>query len=120
MKTSRVSTLGAQADAKTVDLGDDRLLVEKLHAATAHGDQEHRDWLLAAYKAFFAGKPVPAPRGSGRKEKLIREQADRIATLRGLLERIADIENGVGYDPAQALIEIAGIASAALSLEDRK
>lgn len=36
-----------------------------IFAAIAHGDQEHRDWLLEALEAIFAGNSVPPPRGKG-------------------------------------------------------
>jgi NTP pyrophosphatase (non-canonical NTP hydrolase) len=46
-------------------------LVERLHIAIAHGDEEHRAWLKEAIEAHFAGKPVPEPRGQGTKEATI-------------------------------------------------
>lgn len=61
-------------------------LVERLHSAIKHGDQDHRDWLLEAIGAFFVGQPIPEPRGKGNKEaEITRLQADN-ADLRALLE----------------------------------
>ena len=38
-----------------------------------HGDQEHREWLTEAFQCAWEGKPVPAPRGSGTKDRLYKE-----------------------------------------------
>jgi hypothetical protein len=54
-----------------ISTGDDAGLVERLWLATKHGDEEHQAWLRDAYTAFFAGEPVPEPRGQGRKEAAI-------------------------------------------------
>lgn len=56
----------AGASVREADVG-------RLFAALKHGDQDHQDWLREAIKAHFAGKPVPAPRGQGNKEKRIAE-----------------------------------------------
>lgn len=60
-------------------------LVERLWAATAHGDEEHRVWLREAYDAFFANRPVPAPRGRGKKEARILALEAEIQKLREAL-----------------------------------
>jgi hypothetical protein len=62
-------------------------LIERLHAATAHGDDDHRVWLLEAYTAFFAGEPVPEPRGTGNKEARIAALEIENAQLRTALSR---------------------------------
>jgi hypothetical protein len=48
-------------------------IIESLHAAIAHGDEDHRAWLKDAINAHFAGQPIPAPRGMGTKERRIAE-----------------------------------------------
>jgi hypothetical protein len=58
-------------------------LVERLWSATKHGDEDHHTWLRDAYTAFFAGEPVPAPRGRGNKEARIAELEAQVAALRG-------------------------------------
>ena len=40
---------------------------DSLFDAIAHGDADHRAWLLEAINAHFGGKPVPGPRGQGRQ-----------------------------------------------------
>ena len=40
-------------------------LSDRLFRAIEHGDQEHREWLREALDCFFAGQPVPPPRGGG-------------------------------------------------------
>jgi hypothetical protein len=45
----------------------DQETIDRLYAAIAHGDDEHRAWLREAVDNFFAGKPVPPPRGKGTK-----------------------------------------------------
>jgi hypothetical protein len=37
--------------------------IATLHAAIAHGSEEHRAWLKKAIDDHFAGRPVEAPRG---------------------------------------------------------
>lgn len=51
---------------------------DALFEAIKHGDADHQRWLRDALTAWFAGKPVPAPYGSGSKEA-------RIATLEAAL-----------------------------------
>jgi hypothetical protein len=65
-------------------------LVERLFLALKHGDQDHQDWLREAITAFYADQPVPAPRGSGNKER-------RIATLEAALKQAAlDLHEAAG------------------------
>lgn len=61
-------------------------LCERLFAAIAHGDEDHRAWLREAIDAFFSGQSVPAPRGQGTKEA-------EIARLSALVE---EMEGGLG------------------------
>lgn len=51
-----------------------------LWEAIKHGDEDHQLWLAEAIDAFFSGKPVPLPRGGGRKEAEIKR-------LEALLEK---------------------------------
>jgi hypothetical protein len=55
---SRLEAVKAERDAQVLAFAE----------AVLHGDNEHRDWLLAAAKAFVAGGPVPPPNGKGRAE----------------------------------------------------
>ena len=47
-----------------------------------HGDDEHREWLEEAVYAWASGNDIPAPRGSGTKDRLYKE----IETLKQKLE----------------------------------
>lgn len=60
--------------------------IEVLLEGLLHGDNEHKEWLTEAVYAWVEGKPMPAPRGSGTKDKLYKE-----------IERLKNIikENGV-------------------------
>jgi hypothetical protein len=64
--THALATLPSSSEAQ-------RDKVSTLFAAIQHGDKDHRAWLKEAIDAHFAGNPVPAPRGSGRKEQRIAE-----------------------------------------------
>ena len=71
-------------DLHTVTLATaapEKEIVGRLWRATAHGDDDHRAWLLEAYTAFFAGQPVPAPRGLGNKEARIKELEAQVTAL---------------------------------------
>lgn len=87
---------------------------ERLFEAIQHGDDEHRAWLKEAITAFFAGEPVPQPRGKGTKERLLAEagererggtyfQAMKAATdeIERLREALADINRPMGNPPHQ-------------------
>lgn len=63
-------------------------LVERLWLATKHGDADHQQWLRDAFTAFFAGQPVPAPRGKGNKEALIASLSDTASTLQSDNDRL--------------------------------
>jgi hypothetical protein len=56
--------------------------ITRLWTALAHGDDDHREWLREAIEAFFTDQPIPAPYGSGNKERLIHDLQDEIITLR--------------------------------------
>lgn len=89
-------------------------LVERLFAATAHGDEDHRAWLLEAYTAFFADRPVPAPRGKGNKEAEI----ERLREALGMIDR--ELERAESYHSALALAENIKLITDAALTEGRK
>jgi hypothetical protein len=67
-------------DSLLSTLSAHKALIGSLFDAIQHGDLEHRAWLKEAIAAHFNGDPVPAPRGSSRKEA-------EIARLKALIEK---------------------------------
>lgn len=57
----------------------EEVLAEKLFHDLKHGDEDHQAWLREAILASLLDRPIPEPRGQGRKEA-------RIAELEALLE----------------------------------
>jgi hypothetical protein len=94
--------------------GDDAGLVERLWLATKHGDEEHQAWLRDAYAAFFAGQPVPEPRGQGRKEAAILSLTARNKALEEALREI------IARGPERLGMTAREIASAALNHQDNR
>jgi hypothetical protein len=60
-----------------------------LFTALKHGDDEHQAWLKEAIDAYAAGRPIPAVRGLGTKEKRIAELEARVSDVdERMLERM--------------------------------
>lgn len=63
--------------------------VYDLHGAIAHGDDEHRAWLLDAILAFSEGCPIPAPRGSFTLRARVADLEADLRTLRADFDRVS-------------------------------
>ncbi len=92
----------------------------RLYKTIKHGDKEHRAWLREACDCFFAGKPVPPPRGRGSRETTEAER-DR---LQARVEELEAEQAGVkalldGIHRRDVKIAEAMRERAAKHLEDR-
>ncbi len=92
------------------------VMVARLFDALKHGDDEHRAWLKGAINAFFEGRPIPAPRGSGNKAARITAlEADKAALVEALEQQadgssmIAALLNGQKSAVAASLIGMSNI-----------
>lgn len=56
--------------------------VKDLYEYLKHGDKDHQEWLLEAIEAWSYGWPVPEVRGSGNKEKIIKDLQLEIKSLK--------------------------------------
>lgn len=63
---------------------------ERLFLAIQHGDDDHRAWLKEAITAHFDGRPVPPPRGDGRKAARIKELETELEAIRALSSNRGD------------------------------